>query len=62
MADKGWQRAFDDPIPLPRGRQLITFRGSNRRDHRACPVQPLEIRKSRLEKWASPHSYLLDSR
>ena len=22
----GWQRVFDDPIPLPRGRQLITLR------------------------------------
>ena len=25
MAAKGWQRAFDDPIPLPRGRQLVTL-------------------------------------
>jgi hypothetical protein len=24
-ADKGWRRRFDDPIPLPRGRQLITL-------------------------------------
>jgi hypothetical protein len=23
-ADRGWKRAFDDPIPLPRGRQLVT--------------------------------------
>jgi hypothetical protein len=22
---KGWQREFDDPIPLPDGRQLITL-------------------------------------
>jgi hypothetical protein len=22
---KGWKRAFDDPIPLPRGRQLVTL-------------------------------------
>ena len=26
MADKGWQRRFDDPIPLPGGRQLVTLR------------------------------------
>jgi hypothetical protein len=26
MAAKGWQRAFDDPISLPRGRQLVTLR------------------------------------
>jgi hypothetical protein len=22
----GWSRAFDDPIPLPRGRELVTLR------------------------------------
>ena len=26
MAAKGWQPAFDDPVPLPRGRQLVTPR------------------------------------
>ena len=24
-ADRGWKRAFEDPIPLPRGRQLVTL-------------------------------------
>jgi hypothetical protein len=24
-ADRGWKRPFDDPIPLPRGRQLVTL-------------------------------------
>src|SRR6266516_3110061 len=24
-ADRGWQRKFDDPIQLPRGRQLVTL-------------------------------------
>jgi hypothetical protein len=23
--DRGWKRAFDDPIPLPRRRQLVTL-------------------------------------
>ena len=23
VADRGWKRRFDDPIPLPRGRQLV---------------------------------------
>jgi hypothetical protein len=23
---KGWRRRFDDPIPLPRGRQLVTLK------------------------------------
>jgi len=25
VADRGWQRRFEDPIPLPRGRQLVTL-------------------------------------
>ena len=25
VADRGWQRKFDDPIQLPRGRQLVTL-------------------------------------
>jgi hypothetical protein len=24
-ADRGWKRTFDDPTPLPRGRQLTTL-------------------------------------
>ncbi|MDR3489844.1 MAG: hypothetical protein P4M05_33805 [Bradyrhizobium sp.] len=26
MREKDWSREFDDPIPLPRGRQLVTLR------------------------------------
>jgi len=25
LTDRGWSRPFDDPIPLPRGRQLVTL-------------------------------------
>jgi hypothetical protein len=25
MPEKGWRRSFDDPIPLPGGRRLITL-------------------------------------
>jgi hypothetical protein len=25
MAAKGWSTRFDDPIPLPRGRQFVTL-------------------------------------
>jgi hypothetical protein len=25
VADRGWKRRFDDPIPLPRGRELVTL-------------------------------------
>jgi hypothetical protein len=30
MPDKGWQRRFDDPIPLPKGRQLVTLKDAAR--------------------------------
>jgi hypothetical protein len=26
MANAGWRRPFDDPIPLPRGRELFTLK------------------------------------
>jgi hypothetical protein len=26
MTDSGWHRSFDDPIPLPTGRELVTPR------------------------------------
>ena len=25
MADRGWKRRFDEPIPVPRGRYLVTL-------------------------------------
>jgi hypothetical protein len=25
MTDRGWKRPFEDPIPLPRGRHLVTL-------------------------------------
>ena len=25
VAERGWKRSFDEPIPLPRGRKLITL-------------------------------------
>jgi hypothetical protein len=26
VSERGWKRAFDDPIPLPRGRQIVTLK------------------------------------
>ena len=26
QSNRGWKRAFEDPIPLPRGRQLVTLK------------------------------------
>src|SRR5712691_8617777 len=31
---RGWKRRFDDPIPLPRGRQLVTLKDGERRSQR----------------------------
>jgi hypothetical protein len=25
VADRGWKRSFDEPVPLPRGRKLVTL-------------------------------------
>src|SRR5258706_1075870 len=30
VADRGWKRRFDEPIPLPRGRQLVTLEDAGR--------------------------------
>jgi hypothetical protein len=30
VADRGWKREFDDPISLPRGRQLVTLEDAGR--------------------------------
>jgi hypothetical protein len=26
VSERGWKRPFDDPIPLPRGRPLVTLK------------------------------------
>jgi hypothetical protein len=28
VANRGWKHPFDDPIPLPRGLQLVTLQGA----------------------------------
>ena len=47
MAATDWQRAFDDPIPLPRGRQLVTLRdaagGKPEHDRRHCEPPPHKV-------------------
>jgi hypothetical protein len=30
LADRGWQRRFDEPIPLPRGRYLVALEDAGR--------------------------------
>jgi hypothetical protein len=45
MADKGWQREFEDPIPLPDGRTLITLRDA------ADYITSLPKKESNLPDW-----------
>ena len=43
MAD--WSRAFDDPIPLPRGRQLVTLKDA------AKYIQKLAAAEQQMAEW-----------
>ena len=45
MTDKGWQRAFEDPIPLSDGRTLLTLRDA------ADYVTELPKNESDLPEW-----------
>jgi hypothetical protein len=42
---KGWKRPFDEPIPLPRGRQLITLEDAARY------IQKLPKAEQQIEEW-----------
>jgi hypothetical protein len=41
----GWSRKFDDPIPLPRGRQLVTLEDA------AKYIQKLPKAEQQLAEW-----------
>ena len=45
VADRGWKRRFDDPIPLPRGRQLVTLKDA------AAYIMKLTKAEQHLEEW-----------
>jgi hypothetical protein len=45
MVENGWQRKFEDPIPLPKGRQLVTLKEA------ADYVMTLPKTESDLPKW-----------
>jgi hypothetical protein len=41
----GWKRRFDDPIPLPRGRQLVTLKDA------AKYIQKLAAAEQQIAEW-----------
>jgi len=45
MAAEGWSCRFDDPIPLPDGRQLVTLRDA------ANYIMKLQKPEQNLEQW-----------
>jgi hypothetical protein len=53
MADRGWKRPFDDPIPLPRGRQLVTLEDA------ANYIQKLPEAEQLLKEWQAAVEALL---
>jgi hypothetical protein len=50
---QGWKRPFDDPIPLPRGRQLVTLKDA------ATYIQKLPKAEQLLEEWQAAVEALL---
>jgi hypothetical protein len=51
MAD--WSRVFDDPVPLPRGRQLVTLKDA------ANYIQKLPKAEQQFEEWQAAVEALL---
>jgi hypothetical protein len=45
MAAKGWKRRFEDPIPLPRGRQVVTLKDA------ADYIMKLPKAEQNLDEW-----------
>jgi hypothetical protein len=53
VADPGWKRELDDPIPLPGGRQLVTLEDAARY------IQELPEAEHQLEHWQNGVEALL---
>jgi hypothetical protein len=53
VADSGWKRPFEDPIPLPRGRELVTLRDT------ALHITKLPKAEHDAEPWQAAMEALL---
>jgi hypothetical protein len=51
--EKGWSREFDDPIDLPRGRQLVTLQNA------ADYILKLPKAEQKLEEWQTATEALI---
>jgi hypothetical protein len=50
---KGWSRPFDDPIPLPKGKPLLTLKDA------ANYVMKLPKAEQKLEEWQTATAILI---
>ena len=50
---KGWKQVFDDPIDLPRGRQLVTLKDA------ADYIMKLSKAEQKLEEWQTATEVLM---
>ena len=53
ITERGWSREFDDPIPLPRGRQLVTLQDA------ANYIMKLPKAEQKLEEWQTATEVLI---
>ena len=53
MAKRGWKRQFDDPIPLTRGRQLVTLEDA------AAYIMKLSKAEQDLPEWQTATGCLI---
>jgi hypothetical protein len=53
MPATDWRRRFDDPIPLPKGRQLVTLKDAARY------IQKLPKAEQQIEEWQTAVEVLI---
>jgi hypothetical protein len=53
VVNNGWQRKFEDPIPLPKGRQLVTLKDA------ADYIMKLPKSESDLPEWQTAIEVLM---
>jgi hypothetical protein len=56
VSDRGWSTSFDDPIPLPRGHQLVTLQDA------AGYIMKLPKAEQKLEEWQTATGCLIGAR
>jgi hypothetical protein len=55
VTDRGWKRPFEDPIPLPGGRQLVTLRDA------ALYITKLPKAEHDAEEWQTAVENLINA-